>query len=84
MTNILTIHFEDQGITQQQQQFCAARGSEKLDSNNPTTNVQGREKRRPSTLMLWEKNKSKIQGDWRIFKKVIKYSFWQPLTPIGF
>ena len=32
-----------------------AGGSEKLGSSNQPRHTQGREKRRPSTLMLWEK-----------------------------
>ena len=34
----------------------AAEGSKKLGSSNQPRHTQGREKRRPSTLMLWEKN----------------------------
>ena len=32
----------------------AAEGSKKLGSSNQPRHTQGREKRRPSTLMLWE------------------------------
>ena len=38
----------------------AAGGSETLDSSNQPRHAQGREKRRPSTQMLWELKINKI------------------------